>query len=345
MSECDTRVMVKAVLRFAKITYSRDAVRSFASTRGSARAVKGDRVALASASMKRPTFRSAVALVFALLPACAEASSPDSVDLAPLNSLVGVQGQGTGDAGESFDASVPPSMAPLSYGSPLCNASRGQGCYPDNLASDPTTAQNCQTAPDGGPYDPDGGYADAALACRVTQSDAAPTCAPAGPNQDGASCHLSSDCALGDECVGDPGVCRHYCCSGVESCTASQFCDIRPKAQDPSTQVPVCIPLRPCGLIDEWSDAGKCPAMETCTVARDETGATSCVPIGAAGEGESCATDHCDDGLVCLGLMCFKLCHTAAPKECSTSQTCRAALPLFPNPLVGVCETATDAGF
>jgi hypothetical protein len=248
--------------------------------------------------------------------------------------------------GALFLSAQPP--AAKYVGSPLCNATPASVCYPDNLATDPTTAQDCHTAPDGGAYDPDGGYADAGLACRITGSDAGPQpqCSPSGPNQDGASCHLSADCALGDDCVGDPGICRHYCCSGTGPCAASQFCDIRPKAEDPGTLVPVCIPLRPCGLIDEWSDAGACPAMETCAVARDETGATSCVPIGPATEGESCSTDHCAAGLVCLGAMtCYKLCHTAVPSECSTNQTCKAALPVFPNPLVGVCESATDASY
>jgi hypothetical protein len=229
----------------------------------------------------------------------------------------------------------------------LCNASAATGCYPDDLAAYPITARTCRAAPDGGVYDPDAGYADAALACHVTHDDAGapiPECSPSGVNQDGASCHLSTDCASGSECVGDPGICRHYCCSGVGPCTASEFCDIRPKAQDPSTQVPVCVPIRSCGLIDQWSDAGACPAQETCAVARDDTGATSCVPVGPASEGESCAADHCAAELICLGATCFKLCHTASPVECSSKQTCKAALPLFPNPSVGVCEASSDAG-
>jgi hypothetical protein len=297
-------------------------------------------------AMRFPTPQCALALTCLGVQACSSASSAPEGS-GPLNTIV-VEASEGGDASESPDATTAQVPAARYFGSPLCNALVAPGCYPDNLPAYPATAQNCLIAPDGGAYDVDGGYADAALACHVTRTEAGipqSQCTTSGPNQDGASCHLSTDCAVGDECVGDPGVCRHYCCSGVGPCTATQFCDIRPKAQDPSTQVPVCIPLRPCGLIDEWSDAGECPAMETCTVARDETGATSCVPIGAAVEGESCAADHCADGLVCLGLTCFKLCHTATPTECSMNQTCKAALPLFPSPLVGVCEESSDAGY
>jgi len=258
---------------------------------------------------------------------------------------VGVSEPEPTDAAEGSDAAVV--VAPTYLGSPLCNASAARGCYPDNLPAYPVSARSCRTAPDGGTYDPDAGYADAALACHVSRDDAGaplPECTPSGPNQDGASCHMSTDCAAGSECVGNPGICRHYCCSGVGPCSSSEFCDIRPKAQEPSTEVPVCVPIRSCGLIDQWSDAGACPAQETCAVARYDTGATSCVPIGTAGDGESCATDHCASGLICLGSTCFKLCHTAAPSECSKKQVCKAALPLFPNPSVGVCEASSDAG-
>lgn len=295
--------------------------------------------------MRPPILRCAIALTFSGVAACAS-SSPAPAPSTPLDTIV-VQGPVTVDASTNIDVAASQPQASSYVGSPLCNAGPQSVCYPDNLASDPTTAENCHTAPDGGAYDPDGGYADAGLACHIASSDAGPQpqCSTSGPNQEGASCHLSSDCAVGDECVGDPGVCRHYCCSGVGVCDSTQFCDIRPEAEDPSTGVPVCVPLRPCGLIDEWSDAGECPAMETCAVARVETGATSCVPTGAASEGESCKTEHCAAGLVCLGPTCFKLCHTAAANECSASQACKAALPVFPNPLVGVCETVLDSGY
>lgn len=304
--------------------------------------------------MRFPILLCAIALASLGASACAMASSPSPLPpFTPPNTIDATAATGPSmspDADVSESTLVVGAQPPAHpyVGSPLCNAGPASVCYPDNLASNPTTAEDCHTAPDGGAYDPDGGYADAGLACRITRSDAGPQpqCSTSGPNQDGASCHLSTDCAVGDECVGDPGICRHYCCSGVGPCAASQFCDIRPKAEDPTTQIPVCIPLRPCGLVGEWSDAGECPAMETCTVARDETGATSCVPIGAATESSSCATDHCAAGLVCLGGMtCYKLCHTAVPGECQANQTCKAALPLFPNPLVGVCESATDAGY
>jgi hypothetical protein len=84
-----------------------------------------------------------------------------------------------------------------------------------------------------------------------------------------------------------------------------------------------------------------------------DNGATSCVAAGDAGPGSSCLEAHCATGLVCLGAnapganmahSCFKLCHTDGGAECASGEVCATALPLFPNPAFGVCETS-DAGY
>jgi hypothetical protein len=136
---------------------------------------------------------------------------------------------------------------------------------------------------------------------------------------------------------------------GDGACGSDQFCDIQPTAKDPGELVPVCVPIRPCGLLNLWSDAGACPSAQTCAVARLDTGLTSCVAIGAAGEGDSCDTDHCASGLLCLGPTktvpghsCFRLCHTQGATECAANQICHTGRPTFLNPLVGVCEDAAD---
>src|SRR5579883_229078 len=160
-------------------------------------------------------------------------------------------------------------------GSPLCNAVRWKGCYPDDPRT--STASECALAPDGGPYNVAGGYDNVELGCHVVRANqplgVQPVCTPAGAGGDGATCTRGLDCAPGYECVGD-GTCRHYCCAG--SCgSEGEFCDLQ-ATSDTMLEVPVCMPLRPCGLLDTPSDAGSCSGGETCAVARDN-GATSCV--------------------------------------------------------------------
>jgi hypothetical protein len=251
-----------------------------------------------------------------------------------------------GDGGEAAtDAPTEAMPAEVLQGSPLCNAVP-TSCYPDH----PTTAKACGEAPDGGAYNPSGGYDNAALACRVvaTPQDAMPasqnpTCAAAGPAGDGSWCKSSSECQPAFDCVGS-GTCQQYCCSGNAECVADQFCDIQPTAQAPSVEIPVCMPIHPasgCKLLDPAA----CPVTETCAVVRDD-GATSCVAVGGAQAGEECDTDHCAAGLVCLGpgsRTCFLLCTTSATSAtsattCPPNQQCQGGLPLFPDPAVGICS-------
>jgi hypothetical protein len=96
-------------------------------------------------------------------------------------------------------------------------------------------------------------------------------------------------------------------------------------------------------LLGNRSEGGTCAPNETCAVARFENGATSCVPTGNAVAGQSCVSDHCAQGLMCLGGLCYTLCHTAAPVECSASQSCVGGLPLFADPGIGVCQRIADA--
>jgi hypothetical protein len=267
---------------------------------------------------------------------------------APASSLVNnvADGEGGSESGGSGESAVDGgegqdvALAPGVPGSPLCNA-LPNSCYPD----DPVAAKECQTL-DGGPLD---GYADSALACRVQPSasnaastDALPGCAPAGSAGDGSWCKSSAECAAQYDCVG-AGTCQRYCCRGNVECLADQFCDIQQTVAASSVKIPVCMPVHPtngCQLLDP----GACPATETCAVVR-ETGATSCVAVGAAKAGDECETDHCAADLVCLGTpgarRCYRLCHTAntaSSNECSSTQQCKGGLPLFPDPSVGICE-------
>lgn len=244
--------------------------------------------------------------------------------------------------GEASDAPADSGRAPSYEGSPLCMASKTSGCYPD----DPTTAKGCKVAPDGGAYDSNAGYDNAPLACRVqiAQSqkgpEPQPLCAPSGSGGDGANCLQGTDCIAQYECVSGNS-CRHYCCEGNASCADTEFCDIQPMAQQTSTKVPVCAPMLSCKLLDDTH----CGAGQTCAVVRED-GRTSCVAVGGARAGDCCDTDHCGQGLVCLGSSgqsscshsCFQLCSTYAPSQCAPGQKCKGGLPLFPDPDVGICQ-------
>jgi hypothetical protein len=249
------------------------------------------------------------------------------------------------DASDASDARPDGGAASSYEGSPLCNASQATSkCFPDT----PSTAKACNLAPDGGVYNPSGGYDTAPLACHVSPpldgAAAEVNCTPAGMGMTEAPCFGPTDCAPGFECVGN-GTCQHYCCSGEARCEDVDagpddrfFCDIQPAAVPAQTKVPVCMRMRPCALLTP----GSCPATETCAVVRED-GETSCVLIGAAMAGEPCDVEHCGADLVCLGTpgqrRCNPLCFTAKPSEkCSAMQACQAWLPLFPDPSVGICQ-------
>jgi hypothetical protein len=246
-----------------------------------------------------------------------------------------------GDAGDAATASGDAAPQGPTTGSPLCGATTAASaaaatCDPDT----PTTMKACGV--------PDAQGDDSTLACRIVPAAGANTssgmvqavCAPAGTGGDGTWCKTSAECAATYDCVG-PGTCQHYCCGGNMECVASEFCDIQPTTQTTGLQIPVCMPIQPAAGCDLLGETSECPDMQTCSVVR-ENGATSCVAVGAQKAGEACDSAHCAAGLVCLGTpgsrSCYQLCHTAMPAECSTSQTCKGGLPLFPDLSIGICQ-------
>jgi hypothetical protein len=299
----------------------------------------------------------------ALGAACAEtggASDFSSTYAPPVTDASGSSSSTNIGLGNS-DASTGVTTSNPVEGNPLCNASHYTGrCYPDDLI----TAQACAIAPDGSAdYDLDAGYGDAAVSCHVVpvadaEAGVGPTCKAAGPGTDGTTCITSTDCAPSFECV-SPGVCRQYCC--YSTCDSTQFCDIqRETTEAGGLPVPVCMPIRPCALLassaapnatdggESDADAGPsgaCAAGQTCAVVSLSSGValTSCVENGSAGAGTSCDAEHCGAGLMCLGTSgsrrCFQLCHTLdASSECPSTQTCTGGLPLFTDPMAGVCR-------
>jgi hypothetical protein len=94
---------------------------------------------------------------------------------------------------------------------------------------------------------------------------------------------------------------------------------------------------------------GTCAADQTCAVVALTSGValTSCVQNGNAGVGASCESEHCAAGLMCIGTSgnrrCYQLCHTLdASTDCPSTQTCSGGLPLFTDPMAGVCRTTVS---
>jgi hypothetical protein len=225
-------------------------------------------------------------------------------------------------------------------GSPLCNAS-DTICFPDY-------GWACAANADGGATVP--GDASGARACRVTGTPNTPPQAScgsaAGTGGDGAPCTRAADCSAGFECVG-AGQCRHYCCDD-KSCNGQTpdqfFCDIQPTVDVSAVSVPVCMPVAQCKLEVHPAPAadggGPCPQGQQCSIVSTD-GTTSCVAIGVAQLGDSCDTDHCAEGLVCLGMVasrvCWQLCSTNYP-YCPGTLRCHIGGPIVPDPTIGICD-------
>jgi len=290
-----------------------------------------------------------VAVAAAALGAACSSSSSTSPDVSFVISVAPTDASDASAEPMTQVADADAALANTIQGSPLCNASPASICYPD----DPATPKACGIAPDGAAFDPTANYDGATLGCHVVSEGGvpptpAPACLTAGAGADGATCEASDDCVATEECVGT-GTCRAYCCSAP--CDPQDFCDIQPETQNPALVVPVCLPVRPCGLLNLPTDAAPCPTSETCTafVSSSGAGLTTCVGVGPGHEGDMCDSQHCAAGLVCLGTWgekkCYTLCHTDSGTDCMPTQTCTSGLPLFPNPAVGLCQQAAAPDF
>lgn len=253
------------------------------------------------------------------------------------------------DASVSSDASGPSAVSADSSdgGVSLCGSL--DSCEPDSVTACDQVDASVPTPLDGGPrqdghYDEDAGavVVGMGLACRVK---AAPdgarssTCRAAGMLGDGEACRASSDCSAGFECVDNPGQCRRYCCLGGTSCAGDRICDKQAIVDDSNTLVPVCVPIRPCKLLT----ANTCPDNQTCGIADQTDGRTSCLAIGSATAGNDCETANCAAGLTCLGEQghrkCFTLCSKMSTTDCPSNMHCKGTTPLFQEADEGVCMT------
>jgi hypothetical protein len=248
---------------------------------------------------------------------------------------------GTGVGGVESDATVPdtqPDVQPPSFAD-LC----GEGpCLPGDVDA-------CAGGIEGGRF-----RGLATLGCHVVvdeEGNPASACELAGTGAIDAPCQTSGDCQPGSSCIPtenardtSAGVCRPYCCGDVEECPTADseigasYCAPRTRVEDPETEVPVCVAVTPCGLLD---DDGACPPSTTCSVVRND-GTTSCV---IPGDGLLCEPCPCAEGFVCAvhtGL-CQKLCRTdGSDDECGTVGFCQGGSSGYP-PGFGVCVGGENA--
>lgn len=184
-----------------------------------------------------------------------------------------------------------------------------------------------------------GGAGVASLDCQITPTGSTPTsvCAAVGTGALNAPCQSSSDCGPGLGCASDgaatqPSValCRPYCCGDFEDCPAHTFCAKEPMAENPSRNIPVCMPVTPCQLLTD----GACAADQTCSIVRAD-GTASCVTKGV---GQFCQACPCAAGFTCSATgICQKICHTSAQGngECGLG-TCQGGSMNLPSG-IGLC--------
>lgn len=292
----------------------------------------------------RQFFLLGMLLASAAVSACADPLAFDGESARPSRPSLGAgAGQAAPEAppaGASPAFALPRPAIPFDTSvSPLC-AIAPHECDPDDATGGRCAADGAE------------GVVAPRQACRIRLTlrdhSGAPVlaCVPAGSRGDGGSCRTSAQCAPGYDCVGSPGVCRHYCCERNNSpCGEGYFCDVQPAADFASLSltVPVCSPVRDCRLLGSHLGPNACAANETCTVV-DSRGETSCVLTGLAGAGQSCEASNCAANHVCVGhagyRKCYALCDASIPSSAPCSgqgETCEPNPALFKSSNVGTC--------
>ncbi len=262
----------------------------------------------------------------------------------------GGSSSGTGDVGSAAsvgvggndaDATVPdaqPDVTPPTYadlcGDGPCAPGPGDGCEGESEARG---ARNEDEGPIQGAT---------ARGCHVVaddDGDPETVCVTVGEGEVDAPCQTGADCGPGTTCVPTEqsgnqtpaGICRPYCCDDVENCGDGSFCAPRPQIEDPDLDVPVCVAVTPCELLED----GSCPVGTTCLVVRED-GTTSCAQPGNGGLCEPCP---CAAGFVCAihtGL-CEKLCRTDGTGDECGSGFCQGGSSDYPAG-IGVCVAGDD---
>lgn len=179
-----------------------------------------------------------------------------------------------------------------------------------------------------------GSLGPSGFACHVGRDgkEITRSCQPAGNGQVDAPCLSSADCSGGLVCVGEgaSGLCRPYCCRGVEkSCGDGFYCAPRRVVGAPEPlEAPVCVRADQCSLTESYpcpeGVSCQCTGGTACVIVRAD-GTTSCVPPGKRTVGQSCDGPlSCAWGHVCSHAKgCLELCSTVSNKnECGGSGYC-----------------------
>jgi hypothetical protein len=150
----------------------------------------------------------------------------------------------------------------------------------------------------------------------------------AGGGLDGDPCMKATDCASELGCIaGLTPICRAYCCASLESCPANTYCVKAAMNEAQQDEIPVCIPVTKCVLLDNTG----CTDGEVCAIVRTD-GTTSCVTPGTGTLGQPCP---CANGYTCSGGTCFKLCHVNN-NECGPNGYCQGGTKPYPKD-IGYC--------
>jgi len=100
--------------------------------------------------------------------------------------------------------------------------------------------------------------------------------------------------------------------------------DVPPNVS-PTPQIPVCVSVEPCTLLDDSTCSTK---GQTCTIVRND-GTTSCVDPGTGQAGDPCP---CAAGHVCSYAVnqCLKLCRTSMAGDCPEGHMCAGGAGNYP---------------
>ncbi len=204
---------------------------------------------------------------------------------------------------------------------------------------------NAGSSPSGGTGEggsPGEGGAPAALSCKIaTEAGVAKSvCAATGAKLDGEVCGSSAECAEGFGCVltveavneggagpAPVGQCKPFCCGDLDAgCPdVTTFCALQPLFDSSSeaaaeVQVPVCVPTKPCTLLGDDCETG-----ESCTIVRESSGTTSCVPVG---DGTTCQPCPCAEGFICSYQTgtCLQLCDPNLPNCAGEGAICQGGV-------------------
>jgi hypothetical protein len=157
-------------------------------------------------------------------------------------------------------------------------------------------------------------------------------CRTAGPGGTDAPCTATTDCAAGQVCLGNPGLCKKWCANNGDC--SSNMCVV--DVVSGTTPIPGAIV---CSDMCNPTNATGCGVSQGCHVYAVDPMAvpvvnfTWCTPVGAGGQGATCTTDadcQADYGCFNTGTAneCLHWCQKApAAGSCPGVTMCSSLMP------------------